>query len=138
MDFEIPFSVAEIEAAKQSCARPERSKGSLRAGDSLARLRATRRFGAEQHHPSRRGDLGMAELFRSGAAIERHQARYRRVPAARSENRAGARQSFMPLRHLHHLQASRRTARLRRRADVRLAGPRRRMHRRQHFLHPRR
>ncbi len=46
-----------------------------------------------------------------------------------------ARQGVGPLRDLHDLQASRRAARLCRRHDARLAGPRRRMHRREYLLH---
>ena len=46
-----------------------------------------------------------------------------------------ARQGRRPLHDLHHLQAPRRAQRLCRRHDARLAGPRRRMHRRQHLLH---
>ena len=67
---------------------------------------------------------------------ERHQARYRGIPAARSRDRALPRQGRRTLHDLHHLETSRRAARLRRRHDARLAGPRRRMHRRQYFLHP--
>ena len=47
--------------------------------DRLARLRDAGRLGAEQHHPPRDRDLGVAELFRSGAAAEGHPARPRRL-----------------------------------------------------------
>ena len=118
-----------------SCSGKEQSERRLCAADRLARLRAARRLGAEQQNSSRHRHLGMAELFRSGAAAQGHPARSRRVSPSRSEDRAGARQGRRPLHDLHHLQASRRTARLCRCHDARLAGPRRRMHRRQHLLH---
>ena len=113
----------------------ERPEGRLCAADRLARLRAARRLGAEQQDPSRHRHLGMAELFRPGAAAQGHPPRPRRVPPARSEDRAVPRQGRRPLHDLHHLQAPRRAPRLCRRHDARLAGPRRRMHRRQHLLH---
>ena len=47
----------------------------------------------------------------------------------------GACQGGRPLHDLHHLQAPRRAPRLCRRHDARLAGARRRVHRRQHLLH---
>ena len=115
--------------------REERHAELLRARRRLARLRAARRLRDEQQDPSRHRQLGMAELFRPGAAAQGHPARPRRISPARPEDRAGARQGRRPLRDLHHLQARRRAQRLRRRHDARLAGPRRRMHRRQHLLH---
>ena len=111
-----PISVAEIEAAKRLVLEKNNQKERLCAGDRLARLRAARRLRAEQHHPSRRRHLGMAELFRSRAATERHPARPRRIPPARSEDRAVRSPRRRPLRHLHHLQAPRRAPRLCRRA----------------------
>jgi hypothetical protein len=53
MDFEIPYSAAEIEAAERR----------LCAADRLARLGAARRFRAEQQNPPCHRHLGMAELF---------------------------------------------------------------------------
>ena len=73
--------------------------------------------------------------FDPGAAAEGHPARPRRISPARSDDRAGARQGRRPLHDLHHLQAQGRAQRLCRRHDAGLAGPRRRMHRRQHLLH---
>ena len=135
LDFEIPYSVAEIDAAKRLVLEKNGQKDSLCPPDRLARLRDDGRLGAEQQHPSRDRDLGMAELFRSGAAAQGHPARPRRLPPARSEDRALPRQGRRPLHDLHHLQAQGRAQRLCRRHDARLAGPRRRMHRRQHLLH---
>src|SRR5674476_714312 len=45
----------------------------------LARLRNDGRLGAEQHHPPRHRQLGMAELFRSRAAAQGHPARSCRI-----------------------------------------------------------
>ena len=105
LDFEIPYSVAEIVAAKQLVRRQERQEGSLCPPGRLARLGDDGRLGAEQHHPSRHRLVGMAELFRSRAAAQGHQARPRRISPARSEDRAVPRQGRRPLHDLHHLQA---------------------------------
>ena len=53
LDFEIPYSVAEIDAAKKLVRGEERQEGSLCPPDRLARLGDDGRLGAEQHHPSR-------------------------------------------------------------------------------------
>ena len=68
LDFEIPYSVAEIDAAKRlvlekngqtdAYVRPVAWRGSEMMGV----------VGAEQHDPPRDRDLGVAELFRPGAA----------------------------------------------------------------------
>ena len=88
LDFEIPYSVAEIDAAKRlvleknnqkdAYVRPIAWRGSEQLGVSAH----------EQHDPPRHRDLGMAELFRSGAAAQGHPPRPRRVPPARSGDRA--------------------------------------------------
>ena len=52
-------------------ARAQRPAGRLCAAGRLARLRDDGRVGAEQHHPPRHRDLGMAELFRSGRSGSR-------------------------------------------------------------------
>ena len=122
LDFEIPYSVAEIDAAKKLVRRQERQEGSLCPPDRLARLGNDGRLGAEQHDPSRHRQLGMAELFRSRAAAQGHPARSRRLSPARSEDRALPRQGRRPLHDLHHLQACRRTQRLCRRHDAGLEG----------------
>ena len=134
LDFEIPYSVAEIDAAKQLVLDKNGQKDAYVRPIAWRGSRDDGRLGAEQHDPSRHRHLGMAELFRSGAAAEGHPARSRRIPPARSDDRAVPRQGRRPLHDLHHLQASRRAQRLCRRHDARLAGPRRRMHRRQHLL----
>ena len=135
LDFEIPYSVAEIDAAKRLVLDRNNQKEAYVRADRLARLRAARRLGAAEQDPPRDRDLGMAELFRPGAAAQGHPARSRRIPPPRSGDRAVPRQGRRPLHDLHHLQAPRRAQRLCRRHDARLAGPRRRMHRRQHLLH---
>ena len=66
--------------------RQERPEGRLCPPGRLARLGDDGRLGAEQHHPPRHRLLGMAELFRSGAAAQGHQARPRRISPARSED----------------------------------------------------
>ena len=72
LDFEIPWSVAEIDAAKQlvidsndlpdAYVRPVAWRGSEMMGV----------VGANQHHPSRDRRLELAELFRSGREAEGH------------------------------------------------------------------
>ena len=88
LDFEIPYSVAEIDAAKRlvldrnnqkdAYVRPIAWRGSEQLGVSAQ---------AEQDSPRHR-DLGVAELFRPGAAAEGHPARSRGIPPARSGDRA--------------------------------------------------
>ena len=100
--------------------RQERHDRRLCAPDRVARIGAARRVGAEQRHSSRDRDLAMAELFRSRAAAEGHQARPRRISPARSAHLALSGEGRRPLHDLHDLQASRRAARLCRRDDARL------------------
>ena len=120
LDFEIPFSVAEIDAAKRLIVETQQTAQRLCASDRLARLRATRRIGHAQHHPSRDRDLGMAELFRSGATCQGHP--HLRLPISADPIRAPrrARQGLRSLRDLHHRETSRRAQRLCRRHDARL------------------
>ena len=134
LDFEVPYSAAEIDAAKAQTLQKNGLRRRLCAADRLARLGDDGRLGAAQQDPSRDRGVGLAELFRPRPADEGHPPRPRRISPARSGDRAVAGQGGGPLHDLHHLQASRRAARLRRRDDARLAGPRRRMHRRQHLL----
>ena len=95
---------------QEAGAREERQEGSLCPPGRLARLGDDGRLGAEQHHPSRHRQLGMAELFRPRAAAQGHPARSRRISPARSEDRALPRQGRRPLHDLHHLQAPRPSA----------------------------
>jgi len=53
MDFEIPYSVAEIEAAKRLVVEKNGQPDAYVRPDRVARLRAARRVGPEQHHPPR-------------------------------------------------------------------------------------
>ena len=101
----------------------------------LARQRNDGGRGAEFDDQRRHRRLGLAEHVRRRAENERHQARYRRLPAARSADRAVPRQGRRALYDLHHFQTSGRAARLCRCHDARLAGAGRRMHRRQYLLH---
>ena len=84
LDFEIPYSVAEIDAAKQLVIEKNGKPNAYVRADRLARLRAAGRVGAEQQDPPRDRHLGMAELFRSGAAAQGHPARPRGISPARS------------------------------------------------------
>ena len=72
LDFEIPYSVAEIDAAKQLVIDKQQSAGCLSPPDRLARLGDDGRVGADQHHPPRHRRLELAELFRSGREAEGH------------------------------------------------------------------
>ena len=119
---------------QETGAGEERQERGLCAPGGLARLGDDGRLGAGQHHSSGDRELGMAELFRSRAAAQGHQARSRRLPPARSEVRAGQSQGGRALHDLHHLQARGRAQRLCRRHDAGLGGARGRMHRRQHLL----
>ena len=134
LDFEIPYSAAEITAAKKLVVE---KNGKKNAYVRPVAWRGSEMMGVSaqiEHHPSRHRFVGMAELFRSRAAAQGHPARSRRLSAARSEDRAVPLQGRRPLHDLHHLQARGRAQRLCRRHDAGLAGPRRRMHRRQYLL----
>ena len=134
LDFEIPYSVAEIDAAKklvlekngkqEAYVRPVAWRGSEMMGVSaqtntihlaIASWEWPSYFDPEQRLKGIRLDL----------------AEYRR-PDPR--DRAVPRQGRRALHDLHHLQAPRRAPRLCRRHDAGLGRPRRRMHRRQHLL----
>ena len=88
LDFEIPYSVAEIDAAKQLVLEKN--------GKTDAYVRPVAWRGSEMMGVSAQNNtihlaiatLGMAELFRPGAAAQGHPARSRRIPPARSEDRA--------------------------------------------------
>ena len=138
LDFEIPYSVAEIDAAKQlvvernnrpnAYVRPVAWRGSEMMGVSAQ----------AQHDPPRHRGMGMAELFRPGRAAQGHPPRSRRLPAPRPAHCAVPRQGRRPLHDLHDLQAPGGAQGLCGRHDARLGGQGRRVHRRQHLLHPRR
>ena len=70
LDFEIPYSVAEIDAAKRLVLESNNLNERLRAPDRLARHRAARRLARRQHNSSRDRRMGVGELFRSGAAAK--------------------------------------------------------------------
>ena len=84
LDFEIPYSVAEIDAAKRLVVE---KNGMPNCYVRAIAWRGSEQLGVtahEQQDPSRHRQLGMAELFRPGAAAQGHPARPRRVSPARS------------------------------------------------------
>jgi hypothetical protein len=97
LDFEIPYSVAEIDAAKRlvlekngqtdAYLRPVAWRGSEMMG---------RRRPAQQDPPRHRGP-GVAELFRPGPEDEGHPHRHGGVPPSRSGHRALPFQGRRPL-----------------------------------------
>ena len=135
LDFEIPYSAAEIDAAKRLIVEKN--------GMPNCYVRALAWRGSEAL-----GVTAMANKIHLAIAnwewpsyfdpaqrlkgIRLDLADYRRPDP---KTAPALRQGCRPLRDLHDLQARRRTQRLRRRDDAGLAGPRRRMHRRQHLLH---
>ena len=135
LDFTVPYSVAELDAAKQlvldrnglkdAYVRPVAWRGSEMM--AVAAQRNTIHVAiATWEWPS------MFDIETKMKGIRLDIADYRR-PDPRTAPVAV--QGRRPLHDLHDLQASRRAQGLCRRADVRLAGPRRRMHRRQRLLH---
>ncbi len=134
LDFEIPYSVAEIDAAKKlvlerngqpdAYVRPVAWRGaetlSVAAQDTKIHLAIATWEWPSYFDPAQRLKGIRLDL-----------AKYRRPdPRHRAEQRQGRR----PLHDLHDLQARCRAQGLRRRADARLAGARRRVHRRQYLL----
>ena len=134
LDFEIPYSVAEIDAAKklvvdkngkkEAYVRPVAWRGSEMMGVS-AQNNTIHLAIASWEWPS---------YFDPEQRLKGIQARSRRISPARSAHRAVPRQGRRPLHDLHHLQARGRAQRLCRRHDAGLGRPRRRMHRRQYLL----
>src|SRR5579871_1904065 len=130
LDFEIPYSVAEIDAAKRlvleknaqqdAYIRPIAWRGSEQMGVSAQNNKIHLAIATWQW-PSY---FDPAQRLKG---IRLDLAEYRRPDPG---------QGGRALHDLHHLQAPGRTQRLCRRHDAGLAGPRRRMHRRQHFLRP--
>ena len=135
LDFEIPYSVAEIDAAKRlvlekngqtdAYVRPVAWRGSEMMGVS-AQNNTIHLAIATWEWPSYFDPVQRLKGIRLDLAD------YRRPDPATAPARAKA---AGPLHDLHHLQAQGRAQRLCRRHDAGLAGPRRRMHRRQHLLH---
>ena len=134
LDFEIPYSVAEIDAAKQlvidsnnlpdAYVRPIAWRGSEMMGVS-AQTNTIHLAIAAWQWPSYFDPASELKGIRLDLA------EYRR-PDPRTDSGAG--QGRRPLHDLHDLQAQGGAQRLCRRHDAGLAGPRRRMHRRQHLL----
>ena len=134
LDFEIPYSVAEIDAAKklvlekngkkEAYVRPVAWRGSEMMGVS-AQTNTIHLAIASWEWPS------YFDPEQRLKGIKLDLADYRRPDP---KMRAGQGEGGRPLHDLHHLQARRRAQRLCRRHDAGLAGPRRRMHRRQHLL----
>ena len=138
LDFEIPYSVAELDAAKQKVLELNAMK------DAYVRpvaWRGSEMMAVSAQHSTIHVAIAVWDwpsMFDVETEDEGHQARHGRLPPPRPDDRAVGRQGGRPLHDLHDLQAPRREEGLRRRADARLAGPRRRVHRRQRVLHPRR
>jgi branched-subunit amino acid aminotransferase/4-amino-4-deoxychorismate lyase len=105
MDFEIPYSVEELNAAKDEVVRL--SGG----GDQYVRPVAFR--GSEMmavsaqnsDDPCRDRLLALAVLFQPGGKAQGHPSRHLALEAPRARYRAGACQGRRPLHDLHHLQA---------------------------------
>ena len=136
LDFAIPYSVAEIDAAKRlvlekngqtdAYVRPLAWRGSEMMGVS-AQDNAIHLAIATWEWPS---------YFDPAQKMKGIRLDHRRLPPPRPGDRALRLEGGGPLHDLHDLQAQGGAERLRRRPDARLAGPRRRMHRRQCVLHP--
>ena len=89
LDFEIPYSVAEIDQACRDVVEANKLVGLLRAPDRLARQREDGRLGAGDQDPSRHRGLGLGLLFPDGAAPQGHPPDIAEVSPARSATRAG-------------------------------------------------
>ena len=118
---------------------PRRGQGQqahrlLRAADRLARQRDDGRLGPDHQDPPGHRRLGLGLVFPHGAAAEGHPPDDSAVSPPRSGDGAGQDQGGRSLHDLHAGEAPRRAHGLRRRADVRLARPGCRVHRRQHLL----
>ncbi len=105
LDFEIPYSVAEIDAAKRLVLEKNGQK------DAYMRPIAWR--GSEMMGVSAQNNtihLAIAtwewpSYFDPAQRLKRHPARPGGIPPSRSEDRARALQGRRPLHDLHHLQA---------------------------------
>ncbi len=135
LDFEIPYSAAEIDQACTRCPQGQQADRRLCAPDRLARQRDDGRLGSEEQDPSGRRRLELGLLLRHGRTPARHPRGAGPIPAPRSGDDPLQGQGHRPLHDLHHREAPRRARRLCRRHDARLARPRRRMHRGQYLLH---
>ena len=135
LDFEIPYSVAEIDAAKQlvidrnnlpdAYLRPIAWRGSEMMGVSA---------------PTNTIHLAIAawdwpSYFDPAEKLKGIRMCHGRIPAARSGDDSGDGEGVRSLHDLHHQQAQGGACRLCGCDDAGLAGARRRMHRRQHLLH---
>ena len=134
LDFEIPYTVDEIDAACNEAmqannlvdcyVRPIAWRGSEQMGVS-AQLNKI-------HLAIATWEWG--SYFDPQGAAARHPHRFGAVSPARSRDHPRQGQGHRPVHDLHHREAPRREGGLRRCADVRLARPRGRMHGRQYLL----
>ena len=81
LDFEIPYSVAEIDQACRDVVRANKLARRLCAADRLARQRADGRRGAGDQDQPRHRRLGLGLLFRSGGAHQGLAPHHRRIIA---------------------------------------------------------
>ena len=125
LGFEVPYSVAELDAAKAAMVARSGLPGLLCPPDRVARLRADGCLGAAVEDQRRDRGLGVGRLLQRPAPDAGD------LRPAGTEHRAGARQGRRALHDLHDLQARRRGQGLRRRADAGLSRLPGRDHRRQ-------
>ena len=76
LDFEIPYTAAEIDAAKRLVVAKNGLVDAYVRPVPWARFGDDGRFGAEEHHSSRHRGVGMAKLFRPRAAPQGHPPRH--------------------------------------------------------------
>ncbi len=134
LDFELPWSVAEIDTAKAEVLK--------RNNLADAYVRAVAWRGSEMMGVAAQDNaihLGIAvwewpSYFDPAQRMKGIRLDYRRLSTARSRDRARPGEGCGPLHDLHHLQAPGRASRIRRRFNVRLAGAGGGMHRRQHLF----
>ncbi len=134
LDFEIPYSVAELDKAAREVlrankltdayVRPIAWRGSEQMGVAAQQTKTNVAIAA--------WDWG--SYFDPAARVKGLRLTIRPISPARPAHRAGQEQGDRPLYDLHHREAQGRARGLRRRADARLARADRRGDRRQHLL----
>ncbi len=112
LDFEIPYSVAELDKAAREVIARQQADRRLCPPDRLARQRADGRRRAADQDQCRHRRLGLGLVFRSGRARERPAPEIRRLSPARPAHRAGREQGDRALHDLHHREAQGRARRL--------------------------
>ncbi len=134
IDMPIPWTVDQLEAAKQEVLAAAGLLGRLRPRHRLARRRPRHgRLGDAKPGQRRHRGLGMGRLLRRGQD-RRREARHLPLEASVARNDPGTRQGIRALHDLHHVQACRRGEGLLGQPDDGLSRLRRRGDRRQHLL----